>query len=431
MAEAAHSAIPTWSGYIYQGKVAFFHSLCLIEKELLNDLNYDFSDYGLEIEWQEDFAIKKKKSYLSVHQVKANKDDTEVSKYKNAISGLLRKVQNLNTIGFLHVWTDIKYNSSTTDFNNYKFNRFNHKMYPRKYANRINIYQYPSGNEFCDIDEIDQLLLNKISGIYNISGFLSELNIQKTSKQFKNLLFNLYKIIDEHIIFVHKNNSLKNKTKVIRFVEILTLFQKNYEDESIEYKQIKTKNFILKCIKDYCNNLRLCDKDICEQDCIIYKIEKQINHLPANDLFLMLLRATPHFESENDIYNEEGVKFALIRTLHNVDFTYKIDDILYLKKNKYYLTSTITGSDVSEISKKILNNKSLDFFLNQFEIDYIISNNVNIIDLKKEAQYLKSLKNDVDLEQLFINREETKVNKIKNIKVKDFEVAKGEIENVN
>ena len=210
MAEASHSAIPTWSGYIYQGKVAFFHSLCLIEKKLSNDLDYDFNDYGLEVEWQEDFSIKKRKSYLSVHQVKAYKDDTEISKFKKAFGGLLRKVQNLDTEGFLHVWTEIKYNTSTTNFNDYKLNKFNHKMYPKKYVNRINIYDYPSGNNFCDIEEIDQLLLAKISEIYNINGFLSGLNILKTDTQFKNLLFNLYKILDEHIAFVHKNNNLRN-----------------------------------------------------------------------------------------------------------------------------------------------------------------------------------------------------------------------------
>lgn len=69
----AHDAVPTWSGYNYQGKVAIY---CALKK--INDLNgsgHDIEkvkDYKLEIEYLEDFAIiDNSNTYLSVHQVKA------------------------------------------------------------------------------------------------------------------------------------------------------------------------------------------------------------------------------------------------------------------------------------------------------------------------------------------------------------------------
>ena len=50
MAKEAHSAIPSWSGYIYQGKLAIYEALRVIRKKLNDDTDFDFSDYELEVE---------------------------------------------------------------------------------------------------------------------------------------------------------------------------------------------------------------------------------------------------------------------------------------------------------------------------------------------------------------------------------------------
>ena len=66
--------------------------------------------------------------------------------------------------------------------------------------------------------------------------------------------------------------------------------------------------------------------------------------------------------------------------------------------------------------------------LNQFQIDYIISDDVNISDLKKEAMNLKNLSSEEDIDELFDFHDNEKINKIKKIEVKNLDISKGEIE---
>ena len=66
--------------------------------------------------------------------------------------------------------------------------------------------------------------------------------------------------------------------------------------------------------------------------------------------------------------------------------------------------------------------------LNQFQIDYIISDDVNISELKKEAMNLKNLSSEEDIDELFDFHDNEKINKIKKIEVKNLDISKGEIE---
>ena len=81
-----HTAITSWSGFVYQGKVAIYHVLVSIEnQETCTD------DFVLQLDSLEDFAILDGAgSVISLHQVKAKKtqlysgyrDDLEKLKLK-------------------------------------------------------------------------------------------------------------------------------------------------------------------------------------------------------------------------------------------------------------------------------------------------------------------------------------------------------------
>jgi len=114
MAKEPHSAIPSWSGYIYQGKIAFYEVLRVIKKKLQEDVTYDFSNYALEVEWQEDFAIKVGNSYKSIHQVKAYAEGTSPTQYNDALVGLYDKLEKgIGNIGFLNLWKSIGFTERT------------------------------------------------------------------------------------------------------------------------------------------------------------------------------------------------------------------------------------------------------------------------------------------------------------------------------
>ena len=77
-----HDAIPTWSGFIYQGLVAAYLAVKQICELLSQPYNLDKEtiglSYRLEIENCEDVAVIKEdengKKYLSIHQVKNRRE---------------------------------------------------------------------------------------------------------------------------------------------------------------------------------------------------------------------------------------------------------------------------------------------------------------------------------------------------------------------
>ena len=75
-----HDAIPTWSGFIYQGRIAAYLAIKKII-ELRDDNKVSEVDkYAIEMEKCEDIAIvyqceKEKREYISIHQVKNEKEN--------------------------------------------------------------------------------------------------------------------------------------------------------------------------------------------------------------------------------------------------------------------------------------------------------------------------------------------------------------------
>jgi hypothetical protein len=87
-----HDATPTWNGFNYQGKIALY----VVLDKLIELNNVGVVDYSLELEWFEDFTIKKNNEYITIHQVK-NYDNDNLGDYKNALSSLLVKTLQLVT----------------------------------------------------------------------------------------------------------------------------------------------------------------------------------------------------------------------------------------------------------------------------------------------------------------------------------------------
>jgi hypothetical protein len=78
------TAVSTWSGYVYQGKIALYHCLNLI--------NQGDADFELQLDSSDDFAIYKDGALTSAHQVKA-----KIGKYR---SGYAEALEKSSTIEF-------------------------------------------------------------------------------------------------------------------------------------------------------------------------------------------------------------------------------------------------------------------------------------------------------------------------------------------
>ncbi|MFL1455022.1 ABC-three component system protein [Marinobacter sp. GN3S48] len=181
--EYPHTAISTWSGFVYQGKVALYHCLRLLEK------SYDDSKcYRLQLESADDFAVYLADKCISIHQVKAYKDGS-FSKYRGAVKKQV--TDSLKYPGasvYFHVSTCI----------NDLPEGFNVKYKP------VSIYTYRSNGidqNFCNLSDLDQLVETEISEIYKKAGEgsshkLSGPYLERSRNILENIIID--KVIDVH-----------------------------------------------------------------------------------------------------------------------------------------------------------------------------------------------------------------------------------------
>lgn len=146
-ASLPHTAVATWGGYIYQGKVALYHCLTLI----LDNLNYS-ENFWLQLDSIDDFAILSSGTCKSIHQVKAYKSK-DFSAYAPAIAEQKTKsIQYPNCSAFFHVSKELKLPDN-----------FDADYSP------VSLYEYEKNGvseSYCALAEIDSLLECSIKQIY-------------------------------------------------------------------------------------------------------------------------------------------------------------------------------------------------------------------------------------------------------------------------
>ena len=86
MAKRGNDAIPTWSGFNYQGKIMLLRVIELINNTSVDDLK----KYSVELEQQEDFAILENGITISLYQVKAYLSTKSWVTYVDAMNKLIR-----------------------------------------------------------------------------------------------------------------------------------------------------------------------------------------------------------------------------------------------------------------------------------------------------------------------------------------------------
>lgn len=140
------SAISSWSGFVYQGKVALYHSLKLIYD---GDLDFD-----LQLDSSDDFAIYKDGKLQTAHQVKA-----KISKYRSGYSTALEQStlieydKTKGTPRYFHVSVQL---DNTDD----------HKGAS---GETVKFYRY-GGNFYCGLGEIEGLTKELIKKICEKKG---------------------------------------------------------------------------------------------------------------------------------------------------------------------------------------------------------------------------------------------------------------------
>jgi hypothetical protein len=145
------TAITTWSGFVYQGKIALYHCLKMI--------NQGDVDFELQLDSSDDFAIYKNGALTSAHQVKA-----KIGKYHSGYAEALEKSSAIEfdrTKGvsrYFHVSVQLDNTDDYTGTN----------------GELVKFYVYGS-NKYCGLGEIEGLTKEVIRQICNCNSItLSE-----------------------------------------------------------------------------------------------------------------------------------------------------------------------------------------------------------------------------------------------------------------
>ncbi|SDI94481.1 protein of unknown function [Vreelandella titanicae] len=148
-----HSAISTWSGFVYQGKVALYHCLKL--------LNEGDSEFQLQLDSTDDFAIYKDNKLISAHQVKAKIGNNRNS-YKEALekSASIELDRIAGIKRYFHISQPINDNSD----------------YVASNEESVEFYSY---GEFkhCELDKIEEITKQIIKQIYTRKNIIYDDNL--------------------------------------------------------------------------------------------------------------------------------------------------------------------------------------------------------------------------------------------------------------
>ncbi|QIF17614.1 ABC-three component system protein [Escherichia coli] len=206
-----HTAISTWSGFVYQGKLALYHCLKLMSSDYAGN-----RDLKLQLESQDDFAIFRRQQCLSMHQVKAYKD-SRFSAYSDGISTQRDNARQRGVpLAYFHVAREVT-NVPVTFVADYGPVRF--YTYPIPPDADGNVTQ-----SFCPLNQVDMFIRDELSSL------LVNAAMQPTWKNYivANIQNTLEAIVNSKVIMTHSkiHESTRHQTVIAasEFIEFSELY---------------------------------------------------------------------------------------------------------------------------------------------------------------------------------------------------------------
>ncbi len=390
--EEIHTAIATWSGYVYQGKVAIYH----VVKLILDDKD-KCQSYSLQLDSIEDFAILDKTgdgiNVMSMHQVKALKIKS-YNGYKVAIQRLQDKT--------------INYNGHKINFNDNQ--RFFHVAQEldtkgcdiKKDFIHVSLYKYENDKEYCGVDEIDKNIENILEKIWKDNDLKKNPNHLIVARQY------LDDTITKKISEIHKlvHDDIQKVTDAafkhtIAFSEIINilddkndLFEKWKQEDAYYFYLLKRD--IQKYHQDFCiekeGNLSE------EQQKKLSLYLQEIISLEKEDMISFIRNIAPHKHvkintiqdyKDNTICKDE-FKYGFLEILSQLSKT-EIHEKKYLhwcKNRKNFIPTAINAgqSQATRICKDIYQNAQethLDILYESFSL---INQDINISSIVDACQ---------------------------------------------
>ncbi|WP_342439123.1 ABC-three component system protein [Paenibacillus sp. FSL L8-0436] len=456
-----HSAIPSWSGFQYQGKVA----LNVVLDYILKIEPSEHENYRLELEWYEDFSIIKNDEYVSIHQVKSYKKKT-LSEYKDALWNLLGKsVLKPGIESYLHAATDL----DTIEDMKSRLKQLDPPSEPKppkepakgpkikgytpwhyykmvidtdaydSVFDSLSIYLYDNSKRFCPLNELEEEIKKRIR-LY----FQKNKGHLPTKAHVETTYHYLLGELDKHITNRHfKSQENDEEYEVfpdrIPFKVLIDVLDTEWEEPSEEYILHSLRSIFHTTCESLFEDLH---QTIVTEECEekledLFRAEdyvRQISELSNGAFFTFCQMVTPHIEFHKanthafrDLIPENGMDvfcYALYEIKHVLrGYKYIIQNE---QGNYVYLPSTIKlnigrirseSREVSRIAIGILGNAAIRDEL--YEVEVIITENVWAESLESAANKIF----DIDPK----GERNDNITKIKRIRLIDIDTARKEL----
>lgn len=343
---APHTAISTWSGFVYQGKIALYYCLKLIADDYLSNRGLK-----LQLESQDDFAIFNGQACISIHQVKAYKSQN-FSSYQ---SGFATQRDNATNNGVLSAYFHVA--REIVDL-------------PEEYETTYNpvvLYDYGTQQDpkkYCSLEELDTLIETLLRSIINSETSLAnwKCNLVKQMREFQEAVINQKVIATHHMI--HTTNVRDREIAQREFINFDSLYEILEADE---FEVFETNEFFLSRLQ---SDIGYYYQQFCEQQ-VGLSAEKQekldqyvqrLTGLSVEEMEHFVKSVMPHrkgtFRTLKDYkdhaLNADSMKqslLAIFNTLITAEFnpSFTSPSIYWLhESNFYYPTGIHTAQEENE-----------------------------------------------------------------------------------
>ncbi|UUE95079.1 ABC-three component system protein [Comamonas thiooxydans] len=233
--ELPKSAISSWGGFVYQGKVALYHAISLLLDKSFNGRNVE--QFTLQLDSTDDFAIYIDSNAISVHQVKA-----KIAVHRSAFIDALDKSSLIyidctpETVRYFHIAQPLN------DASNY--------INPA--GGLVAFYEYDESKKYCPIGDIENLSKSKIRE------YLKKNELAATEILIDKKYCRLSELISSQVIKIHaaihsgQREDAAAYSLTLSSSEIRLLLEKEYRDaEDEEYILFKLRSDFADTLEQY------------------------------------------------------------------------------------------------------------------------------------------------------------------------------------
>jgi hypothetical protein len=319
-----HSAISSWGGFAYQGKVALYHSIRLLCNKSF--LGRSLRNFILQLDSTDDFAIYDGSIVVSAHQVKA-----KVSGYRKTFEDALEKSSAItkdcdsNTVRYFHIANEIDDSSD----------------YMGSIGVEVKFYLYGT-KKYCKLDEIESETKELIRRYLTKNSLLCTDKL--IDKKYCHLSeFITAKVIDIHAA-IHKGDSQNSAayTKTIQSADLEKIIGTDFNNvDDVPYQLIKLRTVFSYAFEWYvANNTENFTPDQIQNFGAIYRF---IYSMSDDDLHAVMCSIRPNAENEqvrkDDVRYYADIVTEITRQIILAGLPH------YMKDLRRYLPTSVTLKD--------------------------------------------------------------------------------------